>query len=130
MKLLVDMNLSPDWVATLTAAGHDAVHWIDVGSPTASDLEILRHARGSGRIVLTLDLDFGDILAATGGEAPSVVQVRAGRISSPHVAATVLRAIDEHRSSLEAGALLSVDLHRSRVRLLPIRPGAAEDARC
>jgi hypothetical protein len=34
MRLLVDMNLSPDWVAVLKRAGWDAVHWSMVGKGT------------------------------------------------------------------------------------------------
>jgi predicted nuclease of predicted toxin-antitoxin system len=44
VKLLVDMNLSPDWTARLAAAGIEAVHWASVGHPTASDEEILGSA--------------------------------------------------------------------------------------
>jgi predicted nuclease of predicted toxin-antitoxin system len=31
MKLLLDMNLSPDWVAELAARGWEAVHWSAIG---------------------------------------------------------------------------------------------------
>ena len=130
MKLLVDMNLSPRWTALLAAAGHDAVHWFDVGSPTAPDQEILEFARSNGWVVLTHDLDFGDILAATGGEAPSVVQIRAGNVSAALIAGTVLQAIDAHAQALEDGALLTVDVQRARVRLLPIRPDPGGSAAC
>jgi predicted nuclease of predicted toxin-antitoxin system len=41
MKLLVDMNLSPDWVAVLEQAGWETVHWSNVGNPRAADSEIM-----------------------------------------------------------------------------------------
>ena len=41
MKFLVDMNLSPGWVAFLTEAGFDSVHWSEVGANTASDVELM-----------------------------------------------------------------------------------------
>ena len=44
MRLVVDMNLSPDWVAILKQAGHAAVHWSSVGSPNAKDRGILTWA--------------------------------------------------------------------------------------
>jgi predicted nuclease of predicted toxin-antitoxin system len=31
MKLLVDMNLSPQWIRVLTDAGVDAAHWSSLG---------------------------------------------------------------------------------------------------
>ena len=76
MKILLDMNLSPAWVATLAAAGFEAVHWINVGKPDALDSEIMRWALGNDYVVFTHDLDFGDILAATNANAPSVIQIR------------------------------------------------------
>jgi predicted nuclease of predicted toxin-antitoxin system len=44
MKLLVDMNLSPDWVAVLEQAGWETVHWSNVGNPRAADSEIMAWA--------------------------------------------------------------------------------------
>jgi predicted nuclease of predicted toxin-antitoxin system len=41
MKFLVDMNLSPRWVAGLATAGWHALHWSEVGKINASDQEIL-----------------------------------------------------------------------------------------
>ncbi|HZB89694.1 MAG TPA: DUF5615 family PIN-like protein [Terracidiphilus sp.] len=77
MKLLVDMNLSPAWVAFLAASEIEAVHWSSLGSANAPDHMILSYAASNGWIVLTHDLDFSAILAATGKDKPSVVQVRA-----------------------------------------------------
>jgi predicted nuclease of predicted toxin-antitoxin system len=37
MNFLVDMNLSPNWADFLNEAGHIAVHWSNVGAPTAGD---------------------------------------------------------------------------------------------
>lgn len=63
MKLLVDMNLSPDWVAVLRAAGWEAEHWAQVGNPRATDTEIMAWAEERGWVVFTHDLDFGSLLA-------------------------------------------------------------------
>jgi predicted nuclease of predicted toxin-antitoxin system len=43
MKVLVDMNLSPRWVAELRSAGVESVHWRDVGPTSATDREVLGH---------------------------------------------------------------------------------------
>ena len=76
MKFLVDMNLSPKWVPILRAEGWDSVHWLDAGLPTAQDRFIMQRALDEQRVVLTHDLDFGAMLAATGARGPSVVAVR------------------------------------------------------
>jgi predicted nuclease of predicted toxin-antitoxin system len=73
MKIVVDMSMSALWVACLTDAGHDAVHWSSVGDARAKDRAIMEWAARSGRTVLTNDLDFGAILAATGAASPSVL---------------------------------------------------------
>ena len=74
MKLLLDMNLSPRWVAYLAGTGIESVHWSSVGPHSASDAEIMAYALKHDCVVLTQDLDFSSILAATRGTKPSVVQ--------------------------------------------------------
>ncbi|MBX9677340.1 MAG: DUF5615 family PIN-like protein [Gemmataceae bacterium] len=41
LRLLIDMNLSPDWIAEFMSRGWDAVHWCEVGDPAASDATIM-----------------------------------------------------------------------------------------
>ena len=76
MKLIIDMNLAPRWVETLAAAGIQAWHWSAIGAITAPDEEIMARAIAENCVVLTNDLDFGAILAASRGAKPSVVQIR------------------------------------------------------
>jgi predicted nuclease of predicted toxin-antitoxin system len=67
MKLLVDMNLSPEWVAVLKEAGWETEHWSKVGDPRAADSEIMAWATKHGHVVFTHDLDFGSLLALDSG---------------------------------------------------------------
>ena len=120
MKLLVDMNLSPEWTAELVAAGHDAWHWSEVGDVRASDAEIMAWARANAAIVLTHDLDFTTILALTRATGPSVVQLRAQNILPAAMAGTVLQTLHDHARSLATGAIVSVDHSQARVRVLPL----------
>ena len=123
MKLLVDMNLSPRWVHCLMQDGVQAVHWSSVGALNAPDRAIMAHALAHDFVVLTHDLDFGAILAATGGGKPSVVQLRADDVSPETVGAMVLRALKQMQAELEAGALVTIEPQRVRLRVLPIRGG-------
>ena len=75
------MNLSPRWSAVLTTAGFEAKHRSALGTANAFDTEIMAYAAANSYVVLTHDLDFGAILAATHGEKPSVVQIRAEDVS-------------------------------------------------
>ncbi|HEY3572031.1 MAG TPA: DUF5615 family PIN-like protein [Thermoanaerobaculia bacterium] len=121
MKILVDMNLSPEWIRTLNGEGFEAIHWSNVGSPKAQDAEILEWARRNNWIVFTNDLDFGHILAITQSEGPSVLQVRAQDLLPESLGEIVVAALRQNREALEAGALIVVDESSLRVRILPIR---------
>lgn len=114
------MNLSPDWVPALITAGYEAVHWSTVGDIRATDREIMSWARTNGYIVFTNDLDFGAILAATQAEAPSVLQVRTQDVLPDSLGTVVIDVLQQFEPELTAGALISVDESRSRVRILPI----------
>ena len=121
MKLLLDMNLSPRWCETLNGAGHEAVHWSAVGAPGAPDREIMSFAETGGFVVVTHDLDFGAILAATQGGKPSVVQIRGDDIGPEAGAGTLIAALRQCAAELDEGALLTVDVARTRITLLPLR---------
>jgi predicted nuclease of predicted toxin-antitoxin system len=114
------MNLSPRWVKTLTEAGIEAAHWSDVGRANAPDSEIMAFARANGYVVLTHDLDFSAILAATQGAKPSVVQIRAEDVRPETLAPTLIEALRQMAGQLDEGALLTVDPARARLRVLPL----------
>lgn len=86
LKLLLDMNLSPDWVPFLTSAGFDAVHWRSIGAANAADAELMSWARTNAFVVFTNDLDFSALLAMTRGTGPSDVWWRAHHAASPECA--------------------------------------------
>lgn len=120
MKFLIDMNLSPRWCSILRFEGWESVHWSDVGNGAAPDQEITEWALKDGCVVLTHDLDFGAMLAATQSKGPSVAQVRTQDVR-PHVLAPLLiPVLRQYERELETGALLVVDEARSRVRMLPL----------
>jgi predicted nuclease of predicted toxin-antitoxin system len=121
MQVLVDMNLSPGWVGYLTEAGFEAIHWSDVGPGSAPDEELMLWAAERNYIVLTADLDFGAILAATQRRRPSVVQVRSDLLTPQAIGSAVVVALRQAQQELLDGALVSVDPVRARLRILPIR---------
>jgi len=121
MKLLVDMNLSPRWVSMLANAGIEAAHWSTLGVVNALDSEIMAFAKAKGYVVLTHDLDFSAILAATQGDKPSVVQIRSEDVSPDVIGRSVIGALQQMTAELEEGALLTVDPSRTRLRVLPLQ---------
>jgi predicted nuclease of predicted toxin-antitoxin system len=121
MKILVDMNLSPAWVNFLTSAGYEAAHWSEIGSGDASDFELMAWAGENGYVVLTADLDFGAILAASKRSGPSVVQLRSDILTPHAIGNAVIRALQQARQELSDGALMSFDAAHARLRILPMK---------
>jgi len=120
ISVLIDMNLSADWVPLLRSAGYGAAHWSTVGDPRATDATIMAWAAASGDVVLTQDLDFGTILALTQARGPSVVQIRSQNLLPDRIGSLVLSVLSRYESELSAGALVVVEGSRSRVRVLPL----------
>lgn len=121
MKLLVDMNLSPRWVGVLAEAGIEAVHWSILGAMNAPDPEIMAYASANDYVVLTHDLDFSAILAATHGDKPSVVQIRSEDLGPDAIGEQIIAALHQMKTELADGALLTIDPNRTRLRLLPLQ---------
>lgn len=119
MKLLVDMNLSPRWIPFLSDRSWEATHWSTVGKFNASDSEIMTFAAANEYVVLTNDLDFAAILAASHHKKPSVVQIRAEDLSPDAIGAQIVAALRHVEKELEAGALLTIESDRTRLRMLP-----------
>ncbi len=119
MKILVDMNLSPRWVETLAGSGLDAVHWSSIGPAEAPDAALAKFALENDFIILTYDLDFGALLAASRDTHPSVVQIRADNIAVNVIGDRVIVALRQLAVELAAGAMVTVEPDRMRMRLLP-----------
>ena len=119
LPVLVDMNLSIEWVDRLTAAGWPEIHWSSVGAADSKDQELMAWAATHRHVVFTHDLDFGTALALTRASEPSVVQVRGPKVLPEHIGDPVLAALGLYEQELAAGALVVVEESRSRVRVLP-----------
>lgn len=120
VQLVVDMNLSPEWVAELARHGWSATHWSTVGDPAAEDSVVMAWALAGGYVVFTHDLDFGALLALTHATGPSVLQVRGQNVLPEDIGPIVIAALRKYDAELAAGALVVVDSKKSRVRLLPL----------
>ena len=120
ISILIDMNLSPDWVPLLQNAGWSTTHWSIVGDSRAKDRSIMHWAEANGHVVFTHDLDFGTLLALTHKTGPSVLQVRGEDVLPDHMGNLVIAAIRQHETELESGALVVVEERKNRVRVLPI----------
>ena len=119
MRILIDMNLSPEWASLFERAGIHALHWSSVGDPRATDKLIMDWARAEDYVVFTHDLDFGALLATTRAQGPSVIQVRAQDIMVSSLGPRLLMVLRQYESILRRGALVTIDETKLRVHILP-----------
>ena len=120
MRLLADMHISPRTVLHLRRGGHEVVRVDEVLSPTASDEEILAFAAADNRVVLTQDLDFSRLVAASARTSPSVISLRLASSRLEHVHAVLGRALPTLEQAVVDGALVTVEDARIRRRSLPV----------
>lgn len=125
MRFLLDEGLSPRVVDLLTAAGHDVVHARDIGLKSALDPVVLAAAVEQQRILVTLDTDFGALIALSRATLPSVVLFRGDVTRRPDRQAVLLLAnLDQVAEDLAIGAVVVIGDNRVRVRRLPIQPSS------
>ena len=117
----MDMCLPPGLVAGLEDAGHNAVHWSQVGDPKALDVSIAEWAKDNGYVILTHDLDFGDLLFVSNDHAPSVIIVRERDTSVEQLLEPVQRVLTQFEQELRSGALIAMTNSMARVRRLPLK---------
>lgn len=127
MKFLADMGISMTTAQALRKQGEDLVHLREEGLIRLSDEGILEKALKEERIVLTFDLDFGDLLAAGGYSLPSVIIFRLHDQTPSSVTPRLLEVLTECREELASGAIVIVEDARYRLRRLPIKPESGEE---
>jgi len=120
MRFLADMGISPKVVELLRDQGHDALHLHEESLGRLPDVDILEKARKEGRIVLTHDLDFAELLALGESSSASVIIFRLRDMRPTNVRRHLQAIIDHHADALARGAIISVTEGRLRVRGLPI----------
>ena len=120
LAIVVDMNLSQEWVAVLASGGWAAIHWSSVGPIDAADTDIMAWAVANKHAVFTHDLDFGTTLALTRAQGPSVLQIRTQRVLPEHVGTLVLAALKQYEPELICGAIVVIEAAKTRVRVLPL----------
>jgi predicted nuclease of predicted toxin-antitoxin system len=123
MRFLADMGVDVRVVEWLRRHGHDATHLRDEGLQRSPNGEIFAKASEESRVVLTFDLDFGEIAALSKGRKTSVILFRLHNARTPHVIDRLARALADCAEALEKGAVIVVEESRQRVRFLPIGHG-------
>ena len=120
MRFVLDMGISPLVGQWLRDRGQTAVHVLEFGYSRASDAQILNWAADNDHIVLTHDLDFGALMAASRAAVPSVIIFRLSNMRPFNVIAHLELVLGRHEVALMEGAIISMTEKKIRIRRLPI----------
>ena len=123
MKFLLDVcAASRPLLTTLTNLGHDVLSARD-HAPHASDEALLALARAQGRVLITEDKDFGELVFLLGMAHPGIV--RLVEMTPVERAQAMQSLIEHHADAIRDGAIVVVT--RTRVRIRPARSVEPED---
>lgn len=121
MKFFGDMRVSQTVIKTLRNYGYDAIHLRDEKLQKLPDENIILKAKDEGRIILTFDLDFGELLAFSGDSLPSVIIFRLEKANPDYVLSKLNPVLQECQNILENGVIITIKDRNYRIRYLPIR---------
>jgi predicted nuclease of predicted toxin-antitoxin system len=119
MRFLADMGVALRIVEWLRADGHDAVHLRDEGLQRLPNGEIVEKAASEERVILTFDLDFGEIVALSRSRRVGVIVFRLHNTRTPHVMDRLRKVLKDSGQALNQGAIVVVEESRHRTRRMP-----------
>ena len=114
--LLADENIHPQDVEALRAEGRSIQSCRELGLVGVPDGDVLRHAYGEGRVVLTHDSDFGQLALAGGQPYVGLIHVRPGHIVPSFTIATLL-VLSTAGIEVDAPFILVAERRDGRVRI-------------
>jgi predicted nuclease of predicted toxin-antitoxin system len=116
MKLKLDENLSRHLQAMLSHRQHDVLTAGDEGLLSQPDMIIAQAARGEGRMLMTLDLDFADLRNYPPGSHPGIVLFRPSNYGPLAVNQFVDAFVRDNDLEAFTGCLVVVEPKRIRIR--------------
>jgi predicted nuclease of predicted toxin-antitoxin system len=115
VRFLADESCDHRVVIALRHAGHDVAAVAEVARG-ASDADVIERATREGRVLLTEDRDFGQLVHAAGGDGGSgVLYVRCPELVRPRLPALISSAVERAGRRLE-GSFTVWTPHRLRIR--------------
>ena len=114
MKLLVDSCVWGGARHVLEGAGYEVLVVADCWSRDPGDEDVLALAYNQGRVLITLDKDFGELAILRGAKHAGIV--RPAGIGAREQGLAAHEALEAHGEALRHGAIVTVEPDRVRVR--------------
>lgn len=112
------MGVSLKVVDWFRRQGHDIKHLRDENLQRLPNGDIFKKAAKEKRIILTFDLDFGEIVALAAGNRPGVILFRLYNTTSDHVIERLEILLADATPTL-ANSIVIVEEARYRIRKFP-----------
>ncbi|MFZ2448745.1 MAG: DUF5615 family PIN-like protein [Syntrophobacteraceae bacterium] len=113
MKVLLDTCVWGGAADTLRAVGHDVI-WAGEWKEDPGDEEILARAHNEGRVLVTLDKDFGELAIVR--RLPHSGILRLVHFPARQQGHVTIRVLAQYEEELSLGAIVTVDLQKIRIR--------------
>jgi predicted nuclease of predicted toxin-antitoxin system len=116
VKLFLDENLSPLHASELRTEGYDAVAVLDVGLSGATDEQVLHFAVENGRVLVTLDADFANVMRFPPEQTLGILRLKVHPATEDRIREALHRALVFLQNIDIAGRLAVVDKDKIRIR--------------
>jgi predicted nuclease of predicted toxin-antitoxin system len=114
MKVLLDSCVAQQAAHQIQENGYDVI-WTGNWPNDPGDEQILRRAAADGRVLITIDKDFGELAIVQGIVHTGLIRLVGFRAADQ--GAAIIRLLSAYETELAAGAILTAEPWRVRVRL-------------
>lgn len=114
------MGISESVALWLKNMGHDAIHLNEENLYSLQDKFILEKAMNENRIILTADMDFGQLLALNKPQQASVIQFRVSDFTPANIRDKLKLLFEKFSDQLDRDFIITIEDNRIRFRKLPI----------
>ena len=116
-KFLLDADMPRSSAEAIRSLGFDVQDVRDIGMRYAKDQEIIDFALETGRVVITRDLDYGEILRYPRHPGAIILRLPTGFIAK-EVNETLMDFLNSAKNDIFQNAIIIVELSRYRRRPL------------
>ena len=120
MRFLLDMGIAQSVSSWLNSQGYDSIHLNDQDLYKLPDISIIEKALSEKRIILTTDMDFGQLLAFNKSHKVSVIQFRTSTFTPSNIRNKLELLFEEFSNKLDDDFIITIEDNRTRFRKLPI----------